>query len=208
MRLQTLSRPATDILDGVDALVRDGIADSLRLTIGGYSYGAFLTNWIVTQTTRFNAALSGAGGVEHVADWGLTDIPLSNYYLFDGFPWQASQRYQAEAPIFRMDKVRTPVHIVVPGNDIRVPASGNFLLERALNALRVPSKMIILPNEGHALGYNPWHEKIKLREELKWLKLYGNSSISGLNHTANSVSRHRAWYFDILVFSVLVLLAS
>ncbi len=62
MRFQIISRPGKDILYGVDALIRDGIADSKRLTIGGYSYGGYLTNWLITQTTRFNAAAS-----EHVS---------------------------------------------------------------------------------------------------------------------------------------------
>jgi dipeptidyl aminopeptidase/acylaminoacyl peptidase len=100
VRFQILSRPGKDILYGVDALVRDGIADPNRLTIGGYSYGAYLTNWLITQTTRFNAAFSGAGAVEHVADWGLTDIPLGSVYFFGGFPWQVSSLYQQEAAIF------------------------------------------------------------------------------------------------------------
>ncbi|CAF4593622.1 unnamed protein product, partial [Rotaria magnacalcarata] len=56
-----LSRPGRDILAGVDSLIADGIADPNRLTVGGFSYGGFLTNWLITQTTRFNAAVSGAG---------------------------------------------------------------------------------------------------------------------------------------------------
>ncbi|CAF4835121.1 unnamed protein product [Rotaria sp. Silwood1] len=178
VRFQILSRPSKDILYGVDALVRDGIADSKRLAIGGYSYGAYLTGWIITQTTRFNAALFGAGAVEHVADWGLTDIPLSSVYYFGGFPWQVPNLYQEEAAIFQLGKVCTPTHIVVPGNDIRVSSTENYILERALNAINVPTKLIILPGEPHSLRNNPWHEKIKIREELKWLHQYGNSSLS------------------------------
>ncbi|CAF2800615.1 unnamed protein product [Rotaria sp. Silwood2] len=174
IRFHILSKPGKDILYGVDALVRDGIADSTRLAIGGYSYGAYLTGWLITQTTRFNAALFGAGAIEHVADWGLTDIPLSSIYYFGGYPWQTSNLYQEEAAIFQLDKVRTPTHIVVPGNDIRVSSTENYILERALNEINVPTKLIVLPGEPHGLGNNPWHEKIKIREELKWLRQYGN----------------------------------
>ncbi|CAF1641451.1 unnamed protein product, partial [Adineta ricciae] len=59
-----LSLPGKDILFGVDQLVDDDIADQNRLAVGGYSYGGFLTNWLITQTTRFKAALSGAGQME------------------------------------------------------------------------------------------------------------------------------------------------
>ncbi|CAF4302819.1 unnamed protein product, partial [Rotaria sp. Silwood2] len=61
IRYGLLSRPGKDILYGVDRLIKDGIVDPHRLAVGGYSYGGFLTNWLITQTRRFNAALSGAG---------------------------------------------------------------------------------------------------------------------------------------------------
>ncbi|MGB9266197.1 MAG: prolyl oligopeptidase family serine peptidase, partial [Terriglobales bacterium] len=67
---EIVSRPGKDILTGVDALVKDGIADANHLTIGGYSYGGYMTNWLITQTTRFKAAVTGAGAVENVANWG------------------------------------------------------------------------------------------------------------------------------------------
>lgn len=178
VRYEILSRPGKDILSGVDALVRDGIADSTRLTVGGYSYGSYLTNWLITQTTRFNAAVTGAGSVEHVADWGLSDEPIEGVYLFGGYPWQVPGLYQQEAAIFQMDRVHTPTHIVVPGGDTRVPPVENFILERALHSLNVTTKLIILPGESHDIGSNPWHELIKIREELKWLEKYGNVTVS------------------------------
>ncbi len=174
VRFQIVSRPGRDILYGVDALIRDGIADPNRLTIGGYSYGAYITNWLITQTTRFNAAVCGAGAVEHVTDWGLCDEPISSLYFFGGFPWQVSSLYEQESAIYQMNKVRTPTHIVVPGSDNRVSSSQNFILERALHTNNVTTKLIILPGESHDIGNNPWHEKIKVREELKWLQKYGN----------------------------------
>jgi dipeptidyl aminopeptidase/acylaminoacyl peptidase len=205
VRFQILSRPGKDILYGVDALVRDGIADPKRLTIGGYSYGGYLTNWLITQTTRFNAAVSGAGAVEHVADWGLTDIPLTSVYFFGGFPWQVPSLYQQEAAIFQVDKVRTPTHIVVPADDIRVPSTGNFILERALIALNIPTKLIVLPDESHSIGNNPWHEKIKIREELKWLHKYGNISVSPSNGTMNSAISNKATQIYTFIFVVFAL---
>ncbi|CAM4840878.1 unnamed protein product [Rotaria magnacalcarata] len=168
-----LSRPGKDILFGVDALIKDGIADPKKLAIDGYSYGGYLTNWLITQTTRFNVALTGAGGVENVVDWGTNDMPLSNFYFLGGFPWQIPSRYQEQAAIFQLDKVRTPTHIITGGNDIRVPVAHNYLFERALRSLDIPHKLIIFPNEGHDIGINPWHGKIKIREELKWLHKYG-----------------------------------
>ncbi|CAF2539129.1 unnamed protein product [Rotaria sp. Silwood2] len=173
---QPLSLPGKDILAGVNRLIKDGIADPTRLTIGGYSYGGFLTNWLITQTTRFNAALSGAGGVEHVSGWGTSDFPAYMNTIFGGLPWKIPKVYAKESIINQLDKVHTPTHIITGTSDIRVPADQSVMLERGLNYLGVPVKLLLFPNEGHSLSNNPWHGKIKIREELKWLEKYGHMS--------------------------------
>jgi dipeptidyl aminopeptidase/acylaminoacyl peptidase len=170
---QLVSRPGKDILAGVDALVKDGTADPDHLTIGGYSYGGYMTNWLITQTTRFKAAVTGAGSVEHVGNWGNDDTTQDDAYFLGGRPWEAQQRYHDEAAIFQIDKVRTPTHMVAGADDIRVAVLEDYLLEHALYSLGIPNKLLIFPGEGHGLGKNPWHGKIKVREELKWLEKYG-----------------------------------
>ncbi|CAF1260343.1 unnamed protein product [Didymodactylos carnosus] len=172
-----VSLPGTDILYGVDSLVRDGIADGRKLGVGGYSYGGYLTNWLITQTTRFNVALTGAGAVELVSSWGTTDQQTFSDYLISGKPWQAPDRYRAESAIYQMNKIRTPTHMVTGENDIRVSTSQSMIMERALFSLNVPHKLLLFPGEGHLLSNNPWNGKIKIREELKWLHQYGNKSI-------------------------------
>ncbi len=174
---QIVSRPGKDILEGVDALVKDGIADPKQLTVGGYSYGGYMTNWLITQTTRFKAAVTGAGAVEHVANWGNDDTTFDDAYFLGGLPWEAQQRYHDEAAIYQINKVRTPTHIVGGANDIRVAVSENYLLDHALHNLGVPSTLLIFPGEGHSLSKNPWHGKIKVREELKWLEKYGGTPV-------------------------------
>ncbi|CAF4182956.1 unnamed protein product [Rotaria magnacalcarata] len=178
VRLKMVSRPGKDILFGVDALIRDGIADPRQLAIGGYSYDGYLTNWLITQTTRFNAAIIGAGAIEHVIDWGANDMPKSNAYFLGGYPWQMPTRYQEEAAVFEMNKVKTPTHIVTGGIDVRVPVAESYLLERSLRVLGIPTKLIVFLGQGHELNNNPWHEKIKVREELKWLQKYGHMCVS------------------------------
>ncbi len=170
---ELFSSPGRDILAGVDALVKDGVADPNGLAIGGYSYGGYMTNWLITQTTRFRAAVTGAGGVENVADWGNDDSTLDDAYFLGGLPWETPDRYRSEAAIFQINKLRTPTHMVAGGDDIRVPVLESYLLDRALHELNVPSELLIFPGEGHDLEKNPWHGKIKVREELKWLQKYG-----------------------------------
>jgi dipeptidyl aminopeptidase/acylaminoacyl peptidase len=170
---ELVSRPGRDILSGIDALVKDGIADPHHLTVGGYSYGGYLTNWLITQTPRFRAAVTGAGAVEHASNWGNDDMTADDAYYLGGRPWEAPQRYLSEAAIYQFGKVRTPTHVVVGGEDVRVAVSEAYLLDRALHSLGVPSSLLVFPGENHSLDKNPWHGKIKVREELKWLQTYG-----------------------------------
>jgi dipeptidyl aminopeptidase/acylaminoacyl peptidase len=172
-----VSRPGKDILEAIDALVKDGIADPDHLTIGGYSYGGYMTNWLITQTTRFKAAVTGAGAVEHAANWGNDDTGYDDvWYLGGALPWQNPGIYQSEAALFQMNKVTTPTHIVGGNADVRVSYLEDVLLERALQELNVPHSLLVFPGEGHSLDKNPWHGYIKVREELQWLEKYGGQS--------------------------------
>lgn len=171
-----LSLPGRDILSGVDQLIDSRIADPTRLAVGGYSYGGFLTNWLITQTTRFNAALSGAGEAEHTSSWGTIHMPILVTRLLGGHPWEAIENYINESPIYHLSRVRTPTHIVTGENDESVKPGQSLTFERGLQYLGVTVQLLMFPNEGHALNKNPWHGKIKVREELKWLRKYANRS--------------------------------
>jgi dipeptidyl aminopeptidase/acylaminoacyl peptidase len=170
-----VSRPGKDILEGVDSLVQAGLADPSHLAVGGYSYGGYMTNWLITQTPRFKAAVTGAGAVEHLANWGNDDTTFDDAYFLGGRPWEAPQRYHDEAAIFQIAKVKTPTHIVAGADDIRVAVLEDYLLEHALFSLDIPNALLIFPGEGHGLGKNPWHGKIKVREELNWLQKYAGN---------------------------------
>jgi dipeptidyl aminopeptidase/acylaminoacyl peptidase len=167
-----VSKPGEDILAGVDALVKDGYADPEKLAIGGYSYGGYMTNWLITETTRFKAAVTGAGAVEHAANWGNDDVTWDDAWYLNGNPWETPAMYQSEAALFRMNRVKTPTHIVQGQSDVRVSYLEGVALERALNQLGVEHSFLAFPGEGHSLSHNPWHGYIKLREELKWLDKY------------------------------------
>lgn len=167
-----VSAPGRDILSGVDALVRDGYADPDKLAIGGYSYGGYMTNWLITQTTRFKAAVTGAGAVEHAANWGNDDLTYDDAWYLGGTPWQNPQLYQSEAALFQFNKVKTPVHLVQGQADVRVSFLEGELMERALQELGIPHEFLVFPGEGHGLGKNPWHGYIKVSDELKWLNTY------------------------------------
>jgi dipeptidyl aminopeptidase/acylaminoacyl peptidase len=200
IRYRPLSRPGKDILYGVDQLIKDGIVNPYRLAIGGYSYGGLLTNWLITQTKRFNAALSGAGAIDYTSLWGTMDLPVMISHLFGGFPWEVPHFYQNESPIYQLARVRTPTHIITGESDIRVSASQSYILERGLHYLRIPVKLITFPKEGHSLNNNPWYGKIKVREELKWLQKYGNQSFNHNEFSNNSEKSKLTYALQLCMF--------
>src|SRR5215472_3275394 len=94
-----------------------------------------MTNWLITQTTQFKAAVTGAGAVEHVGNWGNDDTTFDDAFFLGGLIWdpKAKQNYIDEAAIFQIEKVKTPTHIVAGGRDMRVAVAEDYLLEHALH---------------------------------------------------------------------------
>jgi Prolyl oligopeptidase family len=99
-------RPRHDVSRGCDLVYLpdslthvQGTADPDHLTLGGYSYGGFITNWLITHTTRFRAAVTGAGAVEHTANWGNDEMTFDDAYILGGTPWQVENAYNSEASI-------------------------------------------------------------------------------------------------------------
>lgn len=122
--------------------------------------------------------------------------------MLGGYPWEVPRFYQDEAAIFHMHKARTPTLIIAPGADIRVATSENYILERALHSLRVPVKLIVFPDESHIIGDNPWYEKIKVREELKWLRKYGQVYIPPDQSSAGTAVFHGKTLIQLLALTL------
>lgn len=175
-----VSRPGKDILEGVQAVIRAGYADPAHMAIGGYSYGGYMTDWLITQTTEFKAAVTGAGAIENTANWGNDDLSYDDTYYLGGLPWQNEKDYNEQAAIWQMAKVKTPTHIVFGLEDHRVATCEDYLLDRALRAVGVPTEMLMFPGEHHGLGNDPWHGRIKVREELKWIRQWTGADVQAV----------------------------
>ncbi len=161
-----------DILKGVDALVEQGIADPERLAVSGWSNGGYLTNCIITKTNRFKAAISGAGIVDAVMEWGSNDEPAYTMVFKQGFPWNAAEKYHRASPTYHLDKVRTPTLIHVGANDERCPPGQSRMLYRALKEYnKTPTELIVYPGEGHGIGKMS-NRRAKMEWDLAWLDRY------------------------------------
>jgi dipeptidyl aminopeptidase/acylaminoacyl peptidase len=161
-----------DILKGVDALVERGIADPKRLAVSGWSNGGYLTNCIITKTTRFKAAISGAGIVDTVMEFGSNDEPAYTIVFKEGLPWSRPEKYHKASPTYALDKIRTPTLIHVGAEDERCPPGHSKMLYRALKEyVHVPTELLVYPGESHGLmKYNS--RRAKMEWDLAWLARY------------------------------------
>ncbi len=162
-----------DILAGVDAMIERGIADPERLGVMGWSNGGYLTNCLITQTTRFKAASSGAGVLDMVIQWGLEDTP-GHVINFMGakLPWQDAAKYQKSSPLYNLHKVTTPTLIHVGGDDPRCPPGHSQSLYRGLkHYVGTPTELITYPGEGHGLTTYT-NRKAKMAWDMAWFEKY------------------------------------
>lgn len=166
-----------DVMAGVDYAAAHYPIDRKRLGVTGYSYGGFLTNWIITQTTRFVAAVTGAGISNWVSDYGTADIPRTKETEFYGAPWQSDsgERMRALSPISHVANVKTPTLFVHGEADRRVPIEEAEQMYTALKKLRVPSKFVRYPGDFHG-GWPPWDMVHRYYQELQWWRQYLEAS--------------------------------
>jgi dipeptidyl aminopeptidase/acylaminoacyl peptidase len=140
-----------DILAGVDHLIALGVADPERLGVMGWSYGGYMTNWIVSQTNRFDAASSGAGIANLTSFTGTSDLLAFLPDYFDGPPWQRPEIYLARSPLFQLDGATTPTLIQHGEADRRVPLGQSHEMYQALRRLGVETELVIYPRQEHGL---------------------------------------------------------
>ena len=162
-----------DVMAGVDHTLKHYAIDPKRLGVTGYSYGGFLTDWVITQTTRFAAAIAGAGIANWVSDYGTADIPRTKESEFFGSPWESDSRelMLRLSPITHAAKVTTPTLFVHGESDMRVPIEQAEQMYTALKKRRVPAAFIRYPDSYHG-GWTPWNTVHRYHYELKWWNLY------------------------------------
>ncbi|HZZ15115.1 MAG TPA: S9 family peptidase [Candidatus Sulfotelmatobacter sp.] len=140
-----------DIMAGVDALSKEYPIDAKRLGIRGHSYGGYMTMWAETQTHRFTAAVAGAGLSDWLSYYGLNDIDEWMIPFFGASVYDDPAVYAKSDPMHFVKAVKTPTLILVGDRDGEVPMEQSVEWWHALKTLRVPVKLVVYPNEGHAI---------------------------------------------------------
>jgi dipeptidyl aminopeptidase/acylaminoacyl peptidase len=170
-----------DVIAGVDALIRQGIADPDRLALMGFSAGAHIVNKLVTASDRFKAAASFAGASDWISLFAQTDLRGNRTMWFGGTPWQKNapiERYWNQSPLKDVANVRTPTLFLVGENDTRVGLAQALEMFRALKANGVPTRLVVAPREPHQ-WLEPRHQLYKGNVELEWIERY----VTGRTHT-------------------------
>jgi dipeptidyl aminopeptidase/acylaminoacyl peptidase len=138
-----------DLMAGVDHVVGMGVADQNRLGVMGWSYGGFMTSWVITQTKRFKAASIGAAVTNLMSFTGTADIPgFIPDYMGAQF-WDNLDVYRQHSAMFNIKGVSTPSLIQHCEGDLRVPISQGYELYNALKQQGVPVRMLVMPRQAH-----------------------------------------------------------
>jgi dipeptidyl aminopeptidase/acylaminoacyl peptidase len=157
-----------DIMTGVDRLVAAGVADPERLGVMGASYGGYMTDWIVTQTDRFQAA-SVMCSISDIADlYYISDAGEVTQEYF-GRPWEEPEAYASHSAITYVARVTTPLLIQHGENDRRVPILQATKFYKALKELGKTVEMEIYPRGGHVI-YEPDLQREIMRRNLEWFR--------------------------------------
>src|ERR1700728_509077 len=154
----------------VDYAIAQGISDPDRLGVGGWSYGGISTNFIITQTTRFKAAISGAGEFLYITNWGH-DLYSRDWEYELGLPWKTRERWEKLSPFSRVLQITTPTLVMGGDVDWNVPVINGEQLYQSLRRLGVPTLLVVYPGEYHEFS-RPSFIKDRYERYLFWYGHY------------------------------------
>jgi dipeptidyl aminopeptidase/acylaminoacyl peptidase/tetratricopeptide (TPR) repeat protein len=160
-----------DVMAVVDEAARMGIADPDRLGVGGWSYGGILTDWTILKTSRFKAAIAGAGMGNVLAGYG-TDHYQYEYEAELGLPWKTRDVWlHLSRPFLEADRIKTPTLFLCGEADWNVPLINSEQMYQALRRLEVPTELVVYPGQSHGIRV-PSYQKDRYERYLAWYDRY------------------------------------
>jgi len=167
--------PGRDVMAGVAALEKRGFVDSNRIAVSGWSYGGYMTTWLLgNYPGRWKAAVAGAAVTDWLDQYNYGDANVRRGAAFGGSPYTDSKRMQAfreQSPMNYASKIKAPTLILSDTGDWRVPISQSYQLYHALMDNAVPTQFIAYPVAGHSPG-DPVHARDVDRRWIAWLGRY------------------------------------
>jgi dipeptidyl aminopeptidase/acylaminoacyl peptidase len=161
-----------DVMAGVDDLIVKGVADPDRLAIGGWSYGGYMAEWAITQTTRFKAAVSGAGLSDLIAEYGTEQHPSYDEWFY-GVPYEPEKiaGFLNSSPFVHLKNAKTPTLILQGEADTVDPVGQSLELYRGLKRYGVDTELMLYPREPHGF-HEEKHLVDRLNRILAWYDKY------------------------------------
>ncbi|MEZ5426245.1 MAG: S9 family peptidase [Pyrinomonadaceae bacterium] len=159
-----------DVMAGVDYAVAEGMADPDRLGVGGWSYGGILTNYVITQTTRFKGAISGASEALYRSNYGHDHYQMW-WEVELGLPWENAEAWERISPFNKVDKITTPTLWIGGGADWNVPILNSEQMYQAMKRLGRETQLVVYPGEPHGLK-RPTFLKDRYERYLDWYGKY------------------------------------
>ena len=156
----------------VDYAIAQGIADPEKLGVGGHSYGAISTDFIIWQTTRFKGAISDAGEALNSTLYGH-DQYQKDYEAELGRPWEKENRavWEKLSPFYNVAKITTPTLFMGGAIDWNVPIIGGEQMYQAMKSLGRETELVVYPDEYHEFR-TPSHIKDRLIRQMAWWEHY------------------------------------
>jgi dipeptidyl aminopeptidase/acylaminoacyl peptidase len=164
-----------DVMAGVGVLEALDYVDPARLGVTGGSYGGYLTNWIIGQTTRFKAAVTQRSTCNRMSAYGTSDLNMTyNDWEYGGTPYDNVAHYLERSPITYVKQVETPLLILHSENDLRCPITQGEELFVALKKLGKPVEFVRFPDESHNLSRSgqPKHRVERLERLCGWFDTF------------------------------------
>ena len=155
-----------DVIAGVDYAIAQGLVDPDRLGVGGWSYGGMLTNYVITRTDRFKAAISGASEVLYVANYGHDHYQMW-WEKELGLPWENRELWEKLSPFNQVEKITTPTLVMCGALDWNVPVQNSEQLYQALKRLGRTTQLVVYPGEHHGIS-KPTFQKDRFERYLDW----------------------------------------
>ena len=159
-----------DVMAGIDYAIAQGYADADKLAVGGWSYGGILTNYVITKTERFKAAMSGASEALYRANYGHDHYQLT-WEQELGLPWENAEAWERISPYNDVAKITTPTLWMGGSDDWNVPILNSEQMYMAMKRLGRETQLIVYPNEHHGIR-RPSFQKDRLKRYLDWLGKY------------------------------------
>ena len=162
--------PGKDVMAGLEAVKKKGFVDEGRIAVTGWSYGGYMTSWLIGHYHEWKTAVAGAAVTDMADEYNLSDGNVQLRYAFGGSPWVGAygKAYAEQSPITFASKIRTPTLILSTTGDARVPVTQSYRLYHALKDNGVEVKFIAYPVSGHFPG-DPVRSRDLFKRWLAWL---------------------------------------